>query len=186
MKTPQTSTLLLLALVGAFGMACCHGRPTGGNGGGGTPPIDVKKSEEIRTRLVEWLECEECTEGELEALTAFGREVVPMLAKTLVQGPAPASRELLRRDLVRRYHELQRYAATHPEEGLGDLTESEFVDLYLGNYVALYRVRAAQALGAIGGPEAERTLQSALQMELRKDVAAAVREAAARKGSEQR
>jgi hypothetical protein len=126
------------------------------------PQLTPQKSAEATQALVEWFECEECEAGELSAVTEYGEAVVPILISTLNQGPSPASRELVRRELETRYDELSSYSKEHPNVELASSKE-EFVTIYLSNYVALYRVRAALALGAIGGKNAEEALESALK-----------------------
>jgi HEAT repeat protein len=59
------------------------------------------------------------------------------------------------------------------------MTEEEYVRKYTENTVALHQVRAAAALGAIGGPEARRALEGALGRGDREDVQQAIRAALA-------
>lgn len=51
----------------------------------------------------------------------------------------------------------------------------DHVKTYMDNYVALYQVRAATALGTIGGPEAKSALEEASLKPLREDVNKAVK-----------
>src|SRR2546430_17743167 len=88
--------------------------------GGGTAEVPsgrmtVEQTEAARTALVEWFECEECEEGQLQAVVKYGQAVVPLLRSALLQGASPASRELLRRELAKRYDELRKYQETHPQ-----------------------------------------------------------------------
>lgn len=125
--------------------------------------------EAARQALIEWFECEECEEGQLEALLRFRAIIVPSLRAALLEGMGPASEELLRRDLARRYDELLRYAETHPNSKPGSSRE-EFVEMNVSNYQARYRVRAAQALAVIGGGEAVRALEEGAKRTERRDV----------------
>ncbi|HEV7238947.1 MAG TPA: hypothetical protein VGQ36_06865 [Thermoanaerobaculia bacterium] len=135
--------------------------------------MSVEETEVARQALVEWFECEECEEGQLAAVVKYGERMVPSLRASLLEGAAPASEELLRRDLESRYDELVRYAETHPEAKVASSKE-EFVAMYIGNLHAQYKTRAAQALSQIGGPTANRALQEGLERADRPDVRATV------------
>jgi len=54
----------------------------------------------------------------------------------------------------------------------------------MDNYQALYQLRSAIALGAIGGPDARKALESALELPARNDVKQAIKEALKRQGNE--
>jgi len=137
--------------------------------------LSPAEASAARHTIMAWLECEECEEGELEGVVRLGRVAVATLGATLNQGPSPASREELRLHLVDTYQKLSEYARSHPEATMS-MAEDEYVRTYMDNYVALYRVRSAQALAAIGGPEARRHLQRASEQELRADVKSVVAE----------
>ena len=140
----------------------------------------LSRAETVRaTRaLVRWFECEECEEGELPAVTRYGRHVVPSLIAALQQGPSPASRELLRRELLARYEELARQSQENPEAKLASGRE-EFVAHYLGQLEAQYRIRAAQGLAAIKDPKVKPALQAALARATRGDVKSAIEQSLA-------
>ena len=53
--------------------------------------LTPEQSLEVRKAVVTWLECEECTEGELERLLRYGELAVPTLAAVLERGPSPAT-----------------------------------------------------------------------------------------------
>ena len=137
------------------------------------PTLTPEKAAEARRIIVAWLECEECTDGELEAVVKLGVVAVPSLAASLREGPSPASRELLRRHLITSYQKLKKYEATHPEAKV-PMGQAEYVKTYMDNYLALYQVRAATALAAIGGSDAKRALEKALKAPVRNDVRAAI------------
>ena len=124
-----------------------------------TPPqpepeqVTPEVSNTMRLAVVDWLECEECEEGQLELVVEYGEQVTPMLIGSLRDGAAPASRELYRRELAQRHDELVAYSRTHPESA-PTLDKDEFVEHYLARHDALVRTRAAEALGQIGGPAA--------------------------------
>ena len=139
------------------------------------PSLSPDQAAQARRIIVAWLECEECESGELEAVVRLGNTAVPTLVATLRGGPSPASRERLRRHLVSTYGRLRKEGETHREMRVAQ-SEEAYVKTYMDNYVALYQVRSAQALAAIGGDEARRALETASQASLRKDVADAVKE----------
>lgn len=177
-------TLGLLAGAGCAPSAV-YPRPDGPDDGDPAPAGEQLSPEEfdrLRRALVAWFECEECTEGQLRAVVAFGEKAVPSLVATLEQGPSPAQLEELRRALETSWAEIQRHQRTNRMELPGGETglpgsREQYLETYLGNYVALYRVRAAQALAAIGGERAERALRSALDEPYREDVRRAIGEA---------
>lgn len=130
--------------------------------------LSPEKAAEVRRMIVAWLECEECEEQQLEKVVALGTVAVPTLAATLKQGPSTASRELFRRHLADTYEQLVVYASKHPQDKL-PMSREQYIKTYMENYVALYRMRAARALGAIGNPAARRALEDALKLSLRDD-----------------
>ena len=138
-----------------------------------TSTMTVEQTEAARQALVEWYECEECEEGQLAAVAKYGEVVVPSLRSALLEGAAPASEELLRRELETRYEELRKYAETHPEAKV-ESSRDEFVAMYIGNLHAQYKTRAAQALSQIGGDAANRALQEGLERADRPDVRATI------------
>ena len=131
-----------------------------------------EQAADVRRTIVLWLECEECIDGELAAVAELGAAAIPTLSAVLREGPSPASRESARRKLGRSYQQLREYAISHPEVEV-PMDEEEYITTFLGNYVALHRIRAAQALGAIGGPYGKDALERA-PGDLREDAMAAV------------
>ena len=125
--------------------------------------------------LADWLECEYCEHDELAAVTHHGQAVVPGLIAALDQGPSPATRDDLGRALAERYEQLVEQSKKKPHAPIA-VTKEKFVELYLGNFDAQYRVRAAQALAAIGGDRARAALEAAASQAQREDVRAAARE----------
>jgi hypothetical protein len=133
------------------------------------PELTPEQSIEVRKAVVTWLECEECTEGELERLLRYGEAAVPTLAAVLERGPSPASVEKYRLHLESSYRALIEYSRTHDEVKI-DQSEEEYVKQYLENYQANYAVRSAQALAKLGGPDARRVLEAASKRKMREDV----------------
>jgi hypothetical protein len=141
------------------------------------PPTPVmpppERAAAIRSTVIAWLECEECTEGELEAVVKQGQVAVPTLAASLRDGPSPARREQLRRHLEESHGRVKDRTRT---------TAAVYVQRYTENFEALYRVRAARALGLIGGPAARQALEDAQRQPYRDDVRQSIKAAIARLG----
>jgi len=141
--------------------------------------IPPEQSLAIRQAVVAWLECEECTDGELDAVAKYGELAVPTLGAALERGPSPASLEKYRLHLESTYQKLVEYSRTHDEIKL-EQSEDEYVKMYLENYRANYTVRSAEALRKLGGREAVRFLEAASKRKIRDDVDAIVQDAANR------
>jgi len=108
-----------------------------------------------------WMECEECTAAQLQAVVRLGPPAVPALNEFLRNGPPSTSIDPREKAIRDRYQQQQRYAPAHPESR-PPMSEDDTVALYLRNYRAAYRSRAAQALRAIGTAEARAALTQAL------------------------
>lgn len=137
--------------------------------------LGPEQSLEVRKAVVTWLECEECTDGELERLLRYGEYAVPMLGAVLERGPSPATLEKYRLHLESSYRNLIEYSRTHDEVKI-DQSEEEYVKQYLENYQAHYAVRSAQALAKLGGVEARRILDAAGKRKTREDVSLVIQE----------
>jgi hypothetical protein len=131
--------------------------------------VSCDSTEHEQDILVGWLECDECSDGELDSLLAVAArkpdDVVKFLKETLLAGPEPSSRTGLRSQLERRYQELRAYSRSYPEARV-PVDSTVYVTHYLDNSVALYRIRAAHGLGRIGTPAARAALQAALAGQL--------------------
>jgi hypothetical protein len=171
-----------LIAVSAFALMACRGEapqqqpttPAQAQSGQGGAQLSPEEAANARRVIVAFLECEECESGELEAVVKLGQTAVPTLAATLREGPAPAARESQRQHLANTYAQLRKQP--QPEAKV-TMSEDEYVKMYMDNYEALHRTRAAQALAAIGGPEAQRALEAAKGLQVRPDVRDAVNQA---------
>lgn len=126
-----------------------------------TPPASDAEAIAANKALLSWFECRPCRGAELKAVVAYGTAAVPRLAATLKDGLSPATRESLSVGLAARYDELDAQARGDPRYKMGS-AKAEFVARYVDYVDMRYRVRAAQALAAIGGVEARGQLESAL------------------------
>lgn len=137
--------------------------------------LKPEQALQLRQAVTAWLECEECTEGQLAAVLKQGELAVPSLGAALERGPSPASLERLQLHLERNYREMAEYARTHDEVKM--LGEKEYLQIYLDNYRANHAARAAEALGKIGGANAQKILEGASKLALRADVLQVVQNA---------
>ena len=143
--------VIVMMVLGLAGTGCASRGPSA------SAPAPTAAGDARRV-IVAWLECEECGDGELTAVVKLGEAAVPSLVATLRDGPSPASREQHRRHLVATYADLKRFAAGRPDRKL-IASEDEYVRMFADNYVALYRVRSAVALGAMHGYAISQRLQ---------------------------
>lgn len=176
MKRIALLIALLALCIAAWGCPRGGTGPNANQGNINQPKLSPEQATQARRTIVTYLECEECEEGELEAVVKLGQSAVPTLTATLREGPGPANRELVRRQLQDTYKKLKEYERTHPNSKVSQ-SEEEYVKTYSENYVALYQSRAATALGAIGGPDARKALEEASQASVRDDVKAAIKAA---------
>jgi hypothetical protein len=138
-------------------------------------PLSVKEAINAIDALTTYFECEECHPVQLIAVTRYGDAIIPSLAATLHGGLSPASRELMRRSLAARYEQLVRQGEKDPKFKIS-ASEKEFVARHLEDFDARYRIRAAQALAALGGPQARAALEAALSKTARADVRTVVQQ----------
>lgn len=109
-------------------------------------------SPEEQETVRRWLLCEECNEGEQEAVVALGDRVADPLAEAL-RGPPGEGVEN-----VRRQAELMSARLASPATN-----RARYVNRFVDNYVATYQTRAAIALGSIGTPRTRAILLDALR-----------------------
>ena len=135
-----------------------------------------------QNRVIEkWLSCEECSNGELQALVQIGQPAVGPLATALRNGPPQTLRDERRRQLSAKYRASVEYARTHPDSPV-PMSEDQYIRRHMDNLVLLYQIRAATGLGFVGGPDARRELTQALSLPLPPDVLVAIRQALVRIG----
>jgi HEAT repeat protein len=126
-----------------------------------------------------WLECVECRDSELQAVVKLGPSAITGLSPALLNGPPPAKVQSYEKYLRQIYADMKAYEKTHPKSVV-PYTEDEFVKRDMAKYMNLYRVRAARALGDIGGPQAAAALEQALKLPMDPYVLTKVKEARAK------
>jgi len=129
--------------------------------------------------IAEWLECAGCPPEQRAPVVRVGLRAVPLLGAALRRGPPPAVEATVRLAMEERYQELLDYLKRHPEAlpGSDPRLISDYVDFYVNNFKIAYRIRAAQALGGVGGEPAIKELIAARQLTAPGDLQQAIDEA---------
>jgi hypothetical protein len=121
------------------------------------PTLTPDEATQVRRLIQTWLECSVCdyddSSPELRSVIERGGAAIEPLRTALLEGPSAGDLELLRAHLRTTYKKLKDSAIT-PGELPISRTQESFVEMYVDNYVASYKIRAAQALGAIGAAQA--------------------------------
>ena len=129
-------SVLALAVVALLAMASCHAWRTHRETAASAAPVYA------------WILCEECDHGERARVVALGDTAVPLLRTLLIDGAPPDRKQ-----------RMQEYLAPLRNPGQGRRPASPVIlASVLSNYDMLYRVKAASALSAIGGANAQRAL----------------------------
>ena len=110
----------------------------------------TRPSQHDRQAVDQWLTCDECINHERDSLRAIGSDGVAMLESALV-GPSPYRREIMR----------DKFRQSYPAAPIAALSESQYINGLLANYVASYQKRAALGLASIGGSRARSALDEA-------------------------
>lgn len=138
-------------------------------------PLSSSHAQQAVSALATWLESEEFDASELTPLIRYGQAMVPSLVAALDAGPSPARRERARRSLAGGHERLADLARKNPDRKAPP-SQAEYVKHYLSNFDARYRMRAAEALAAIGGDAARKALELALSKAVRNDVRAVIQQ----------
>ena len=152
---------VLLALVAVTLSPAAQGQPVSA------------ETEQLMRALATWLDSEDSDAERLKSLAKYGQKAVPSLIAALDAGPSPAKRELARRSLETQYETLARSVKFKLR------SKTDYVQYYVGNFETLYRMRAAEALALIGGPEARKALEQALGQAGREDLKQVIQRALA-------
>jgi hypothetical protein len=135
----------------------------------GNNQATIAQGGNVRETIDAWLLCQECTDGELDSLVALETllpgATVDNLSTDLLAGPSSTRRTNIEQQLAGSFAEDSAYDVA---EGVTPtLSSVDYIQIYRGNYVAVYRSRAAIALGRIGGARAGAALDSAVAGQLR-------------------
>ncbi|HEX4934298.1 MAG TPA: hypothetical protein VFV33_14005 [Gemmatimonadaceae bacterium] len=106
-----------------------------------------------------WLDCVDCTGGELAGLVAKGERLVPYLASALREGPTASDDSLADRRAVEAIARATRYRQRHGvAPALSSADSSNAVRAQRDEYSLTYRLRAAQAFFRIDSLGAARAV----------------------------
>ncbi len=105
-----------------------------------------------RSAVRRWLLCEECREGELQAVVALGDRVATPLQEAL-RGPPASGRENIRLQAEAMFRRIPSPV----------VSQAAYVDHFVANYVATYQSRAMTALEQIGSARAHAILLEAVR-----------------------
>jgi hypothetical protein len=150
--------------------------PTTSRGQSDSGRMSTTETVKATQALIRWLECDSCGDANLKAVTRYGQAVVPSLIATLNAGLSPASRKSLHDAFASRYDALDEQARKDPKFKMKS-TKEEFIARYVEETDARNRIRAAEALGTIGGSTARTALKTALIKSERADVRKAIQNA---------
>jgi hypothetical protein len=106
-------------------------------------------------RINQWLGCIECSNRELPAVLALAAQkpaTTDTLGAALLRGPSTQDRDNLQKQFAAIYLQVT------TRFGSLAVTQVEYVNHYLGNIIAIYRIRAGQALAQIPGSTAKQYL----------------------------
>ncbi|NIS80632.1 MAG: hypothetical protein GTO14_10595 [Anaerolineales bacterium] len=132
--------------------------------------------DEVET-IERWLECEDCLDGELEAVVKLGPEALPILLRFLEVGPREETLKLVETSLRQSYAELAEYGKVKEDRRLiPRQSQEQFVVFFTENFFSQYQTRAAIAIKQIGDEEAiekaRQLLEAALEVTEREDLRA--------------
>ncbi len=118
-------------------------------------------NDEQRAQIQAWLECDDCLSGELDSVVKMGSRAIPTLAAYLSDGP-PSDRLQALRKYLETVHRQLSLLSTDSAGSPYLPTRRAFVSEYMAKYTEMYQIRAATAIGEIGGKKARRTLEAIL------------------------
>lgn len=131
-------------------------------------PARSGPSQVATGHLAAWLECHDCTRGELDSLAPHAAVLRDTLIVILRRGPPPARQDSLRRRLGAVHRALAARASHQP--GASHLPDSAtFVAHYQATLRESYQQRAARALSIYGGAPGRVALEDAARDSLAYD-----------------
>lgn len=120
--------------------------------------------------LLAWLECMECTDGELEKLVPHTALVGPALSDILLHGPSPSQKARIEDQLRADWKSLSPKARVY--------SEKEYVEVFSQNTEVQYQIKAIQAFARFAKPQYDEALLDASKNpRLRPEVMQALRAA---------
>jgi hypothetical protein len=159
-KLSLVQPLYLCILIMAVGSNAAASMRAGDN----TGSYSQNEFAAIQETLFNWLECEECTSTQLKAVAQLGPKALPFLKSAFTSGPSDSRLRKLALHLRQEYKKMQEYQASHLKFKI-PLSETQYVETHVVNFMNQYRTNAEIALVSIGGPEAIDALKKSLNDE---------------------
>ena|SRR5688572_7572584 len=153
-------------IVAMFSVGCSpdNGQPRA------APALEKPGATAAQAALLAWLECVECSDGELEKLVPHAALAGPVLIEILSQGPSPSQRARIEDRLRADWKSLSPSAQVYGEE--------EYVEVFSENAEVQYQIKAIQAFARFAAPQYDQALLNAsTNPRLRPEVTQAVRAA---------
>lgn len=168
---------LMTFIAAALFLAACQVQGTAGAAAiEGENAVAVQELGEIEI-IERWLECDDCLDGELEAVVQLGDDVLPILLEYLDVGPREETLKLLDASLQQSYAELSEYAEKKKDRTLiPRQSQEEYVTFFKDNIFSQYQTRSAIAIQQIDNKDAiekaRELLEEALAITERDDLRA--------------
>jgi hypothetical protein len=112
-------------------------------------------TSQAQAALSAWLECVECSDGELEKLVPHTSLVGPVLVEILSHGPSPSQKARIEDRLRADWRSLAPSARVYGER--------EYVEVFSQNAAVQYQIRAIQAFARFAAPQYDRALLDAYE-----------------------
>lgn len=114
-----------------------------------------------------YLNCEDCLDGELDAVVELGEKASPLLFESLVSGPSPDTLRSVESGLRESYNQMVEYAKIQNDRTLQPRqSQDEFVRTFLENLVIQYQTRSVRAIALIGDEETVEKSRGLLEIQL--------------------
>lgn len=127
-------------------------------------PTQVLQDSEVVER---YLNCEDCLDGELEAVLELGDKASPILLEFLASGPSPETLRSTETGLNETYAQMAEYAKIQEDRTLRPRqSQDEFVRTFLDNLIAQYQTRTVRAIVLIGDEVAIEKTRGILEKQL--------------------
>jgi hypothetical protein len=127
-------------------------------------PTEVLEDHEVVER---YLNCEDCLDGELEAVLELGDRASPILLEFLASGPSPETLRSTEKGLNETYAQMAEYAKIQEDRTLQPRqSQDEFVRTFLDNLNAQYQTRSVRAIVLIGDEVAIEKTRGILEKQL--------------------
>ena len=118
-------------------------------------------------KVERYLNCEDCLDGELDAVLELGDRANPILIDNLVSGPSPETLQSVERGLRESYNQMAEYAKIQEDRTLRPRqSQDEFVRTFLDNLAAQYQTRSVNAIALIGDEATIEKARSLLEEQL--------------------